>query len=265
MAAYINFITSHNGFGFLTLNFFKMNTRKKSNKENTISYLNILVVVLSIYVLSALFVDTFFTLPTQTARLLEFIDDSICGFFIFEFLVRLYQSENKLKFLRWGWIDLVSSIPTFVFFRLGRTIRLIRLIRILRAFRSTRHLIHHVFRNKAKGTFTTVSVIALLMVIFSAIAILQVEHDPKSNILTAEDAIWWAYVTITTVGYGDKYPVTTEGRIIASMLMTAGVGLIGTFTAFIASWFFAEQKIEDEEKKKEKEREKGRETPDPEE
>lgn len=83
------------------------------------------------------------------------------------------------------------------------------------------------------------------MVIFSAIAILQVEDDPNSNIKTAEDAIWWAYVTITTVGYGDKYPVTTEGRIIAAFLMTTGVGLFGTFTGFLASWFVAEKKQEE--------------------
>lgn len=75
------------------------------------------------------------------------------------------------------------------------------------------------------------------MVVFSSIAILQFETLPNSNIKTAGDAIWWSYVTITTVGYGDKYPVTPEGRIIAAMLMTVGVGLFGTFTAYISSWF----------------------------
>jgi voltage-gated potassium channel len=84
------------------------------------------------------------------------------------------------------------------------------------------------------------------MVIFSAIAILQVEDDPSGNIKTAEDAIWWAYVTVTTVGYGDKFPVTTEGRIIAAVLMTVGVGLFGTFTAFLASWFVTEKQEDDE-------------------
>jgi voltage-gated potassium channel len=88
-----------------------------------------------------------------------------------------------------------------------------------------------------------------LLVIFSALAILQVETDPNSNIKTAEDAIWWSYVTVTTVGYGDKFPVTTEGRIIASVLMTAGVGLFGTFTAFVSSWFLAEKKEEESETK----------------
>ncbi len=83
----------------------------------------------------------------------------------------------------------------------------------------------------------TVGIIALLTLIVSAIAILQVECLPESNIKTAEDALWWAYTTMTTVGYGDKYPITTFGRIIASAVMTIGVAICGTFTAYIASWF----------------------------
>jgi voltage-gated potassium channel len=73
------------------------------------------------------------------------------------------------------------------------------------------------------------------MVLFSSIAILQFETTAESNIKTAEDAIWWSYTTLTTVGYGDKYPVTTEGRLIAMILMTTGVGLCGTFAGYIAS------------------------------
>lgn len=82
------------------------------------------------------------------------------------------------------------------------------------------------FGNKAEGAFVSVFSIAILILIFCSIAILQVETDPNSNIKTAEDAIWWAYVTITTVGYGDKFPLTTEGLIIAAILMTARVSLL---------------------------------------
>ena len=64
--------------------------------------------------------------------------------------------------------------------------------------------------------------------------------DTNSNIKTAEDAIWWAYVTITTVGYGYKFPITTEGRVIVALLMTVGMALFGTFTAYLASWFVGE-------------------------
>jgi voltage-gated potassium channel len=215
-----------------------------NTEKDKLGVLNLIVFVLTIYVLVALIIDTFFRLPTETSKLLNYIDIVICIFFFIEFIIRFYQAENKLKFMKWGWIDLVSSIPMIGFLRAGRVIRLIRLIRILRAFRSTKHFVEHVFKNKAKGTLSSVLVISALLVIFASIAILQVENNPNSNIKTAEDAIWWAYVTITTVGYGDKFPVTTEGRIIAAVLMTAGVGLFGTFTAYIASLFVSDKKTE---------------------
>lgn len=145
-----------------------------------------------------------------------------------------------------GWIDLLSSIPMVDFLRAGRLLRLIRLLRIFRAFRSTRQLLNHIFVNKAKGSLTSVSILAVLLIIFSSIAILEVEDDPNSNIKTAEDAIWWAYTTITTIGYGDKFPLTTEGRIVAMVLMTFGVGLFGTFTAYMASIFVKDKKIQND-------------------
>lgn len=222
-----------------------MNAPKDDQEK--LGFLNLTVIVLSIYVLLAMLIDTFFKLPAETSRLLNYIDTGICIFFFLEFVFRFWWAENKLQFMRWGWIDLISSIPMVDFVRAGRILRLIRLLRILRAFRSTNQLIRHVFRNRAQGTFTSVAVLAVLLIIFSSIAILQVETDPNSNIKSAEDAIWWAYVTITTVGYGDKFPVTTEGRIIAAVLMTGGVGLFGTFTAYIASWFVTEKKTENQE------------------
>lgn len=212
------------------------------NSENQIGLLNITVMVLTIYVLGALLIDSVVKLPQETSLLLNYIDDAICAFFFFEFCYRFYKTNNKLKFMRWGWIDLIACIPMIGIFRVGRIFRLVRLIRVVRAFHSTKKLITHIFANRAKGALTSVSILAILLVIFSAIGILQVETDPNSNIKTAEDAIWWAYVTITTVGYGDKFPVTTEGRIIASILMTAGVGLFGTFTAYVASWFVQDNK-----------------------
>ncbi len=223
-----------------------MTEEKTNNSDSKLGLLNILVIVLSIYVLGALVVDTAYKLAPETSSLLQYIDLFICAFFFVEFCIRFSRAENKLSFMRWGWIDLVSCIPMVDYLRAGRLLRLIRLLRIIRAFRSIHQLTSHIFANRAQGAFTSVSVIAILLVIFSAIAILQVEDDPNSNIKTAEDAIWWAYVTITTVGYGDKFPVTTEGRIIAAILMTAGVGLFGTFTAFVASWFVEGNKAADE-------------------
>jgi len=209
------------------------------NEETSeeLGYFNIIIAILTIYVLGALLIETFFVLPIEISKLLNFIDNAICFIFLFDFVVRFKNAKNKMKFMRWGWIDLLSSIPFMNYFRLGRLLRLVRVLRIIRAFRSSKKLIEHLFRNRAKGAFTSVSIFAVMLIIFSSIAILQVETVKESNIKTAEDALWWSYVTITTVGYGDKYPVTTEGRIIAVLLMTAGVGLFGTFTAFASSWF----------------------------
>ncbi len=212
-----------------------------TEKEDKLGYFNIIIMVLTIYVLGALLLETIFVLPPETSKLLKFIDNVICLIFFVDFTFRFFKADNKLKFMRWGWIDLISSIPMINYFRAGRLLRLIRLLRIVRAFRSSRMLLHHIFKNKAKGTFTTVSIFAVMLIIFSSIAILQVENTKEGNIKTAEDALWWAYVTITTVGYGDKFPVTTEGRIIAVVLMTAGVGLFGTFTAYASSLFVEER------------------------
>ena len=217
-----------------------MTTKKQSNPEQ-LGFLNLLIIILSIYVLIALLLDTFFKLPLEVSRILNMTDIGICFVFLLDFGIRFYAAEHKLKFMQWGWIDLISSVPTLDFMRAGRMLRLVRLLRILRAFRSTKHLVQHIFRRRTQGALTAAAIIAVLMILFSSIAILQVEVDANSNIKTAEDAIWWAYVTITTVGYGDKFPVTTEGRMIAALLMTVGVGLFGTFTAYLASWFVREQ------------------------
>ena len=222
-----------------------MSAQTESNTSEKLTPLNIIILVLSAYVLIALLIDTVFHLPKEISKLLQFIDVFVCCIFLLDFFIRFFKSTNKLEFMKWGWIDLISSVPTIDFLRTGRALRLIRLLRIIKAFRSTKNLVNHLFKNKAEGTFTSVAIIALLLVIFSALAILQVENDPNSNIKTAEDALWWAYVTITTVGYGDRFPVTTEGRIIASLLMTAGVGLFGTFAGYVSSLFLQPNRQEE--------------------
>jgi voltage-gated potassium channel len=84
------------------------------------------------------------------------------------------------------------------------------------------------------------SIIFLTIVVleFASIFILVTErHDPNANIKNASDALWWAYVTVTTVGYGDRYPVTNAGRIVGVLLLTIGVGLFGVLTGYLATAF----------------------------
>ena len=205
----------------------------------------LVILALSVYVLVALFVEATVALSPEMKTLLGHIDDAVCVIFMADFVVRLIKAPDRKRFLKWGWIDALSSIPTIDALRWGRLIRIIRVFRILRAFRSTRLLINFFFRNRAQGTFATVALISITLTIFASIAVLNLENVPEANIKSAPDALWWAFVTITTVGYGDKFPVTPEGRAVAMLLMTAGVGLFGTFTGLVASYFIEpEQKRE---------------------
>ncbi len=213
---------------------------QEKNNENVFGGLSLIILILSVYVLISL-ATSFFALTPEVHKILSQIDNFICVVFLIDFFYRFYQAPNKLNFLKWGWVDFISSIPFIDFLRVGRLLRLLRLLRILRAFKSVKHIAQHVYKDKTKGLLSTVAIIAFLMVLFSSVTILQVETAPNSNIRTAEDALWWSYTTLTTVGYGDKYPVTTEGRMIAAVLMTTGVALCGTFAGYVASLLVAKK------------------------
>ncbi|GAB4014027.1 potassium channel family protein [Spirosoma migulaei] len=200
------------------------------------------MLVLSVYVVLALLIRELVPMHEQTRQLLDQIDTGICLYFLYDFFLRLYQAPNKWKFLQWGWIDLLASIPALDWFRLGQLVRVFRILRMVRSFRSIRDFLNYLFRNRANGTLAVVLLSSVLLMIFGAVAILYAERVPEANIKTPSDALWWAFVTITTVGYGDKFPVTTFGRLIAAVLMVAGVGLFGTFTGYVANFF-----VEDEQ------------------
>ncbi len=223
-------------------------TKPEKTPKPPITIWQITILFLCIYVLIALFVDTVFQLPLETSILLNRIDNFVCIIFIGDFVFNIITAKSKLEYLKWGWIDLISSIPNIQILRWGRFARIIRILRILRGIRSTKFILKFLFANRAKGTFASVAMISFVLVVFSSIAILNCETLPNSNIQSASDALWWSFVTITTVGYGDFYPTTILGRIIAVILMTAGVGLFGTFTAYVASFFLQEEEREEEKR-----------------
>lgn len=227
-------------------------TTRNSNKKKPPALIwQIVMLFLSVYVLVAVFVDTVFRLPPETSALINQIDNFVCLIFIGDFVFHVITAKSKLEYLKWGWIDLISSIPNVQFLRWGRFARLIRILRILRGIKSTKLILKFLFANRAKGSFALVAMSSFLLIVFSSMAILNCETSPDSNIKSASDALWWSLVTITTVGYGDYYPTTFLGRIIAAILMTAGVGLFGTFTAYVASFFFQQEEEKNEKRDEE--------------
>jgi len=209
-----------------------------TNNSEKAGIFQIVVLILSIVVLGALAADTIFTLPTEIAKLLEIFDTLVCVLLFTDFWIRLYQAKSKVTFLKWGWIDLVASIPNIPILRVGRLVRILRIIRLLRAIRATHKISSLLLKNKMQTGLASIILTAFLLIIFCSIGVLICEQqDPTANIKTAGDAIWWSVTTISTVGYGDKYPITTEGRIVAMILMIGGIGLFGTLSGLAASFF----------------------------
>jgi voltage-gated potassium channel len=147
--------------------------------------------------------------------------------FALDYLVRIALARNRWRFVRTHLLDLV--ILALPMFRQLRALRLITVVSVL----------NRQLRDDARGrvVFYVVGTVVLIGFVAS-IAVLDAERDaPDSSITTFGDAVWWTMTTISTVGYGDRYPVTPEGRLVAVSLMVAGIALLGVVTASIASWF----------------------------
>jgi voltage-gated potassium channel len=200
------------------------------------------MLALCMYALGALAVHTVVKLEPRTGEILDIADYVVCLFFLLDFGVSMHRARHPWRYLvRWGWLDLLSSIPSVPMMRWGRAARVLRVFRVLRGLQATRVVATLLVRRRTENAFLAASLVALLLIVFCSVAVLHFETDPDSNIRTAGDAIWWAFATITTVGYGDRFPVTVEGRVVAAVLMAAGVGLCGTFAGFLASWFIGER------------------------
>jgi voltage-gated potassium channel len=196
------------------------------------------MLVLSVFAVGALAVNTFVRPSPPTRAVLAYADTAICFFFLIDFIVSLVRTPRRGRYLlTWGWLDLLSSLPAIDALRWGRAARVLRILRVLRGIRATKVLSEFILYRRAQSAFLAALLVSILLVVFSASAVLMFETSPEANIRTPEDAVWWATVTVTTVGYGDKYPLSSEGRLIAAVLMTAGVGLFGTFSGFVAAWF----------------------------
>ena len=198
------------------------------------------MLALCIFALAALAVQSFAPFSEITRQILEYTDLGICVLFLIDFLYSLARAPNRSRyFFTWGWLDLLSSIPAVPALRLGRAGRIIRIIRVLRGVRATKILSGLVLDRRAESTGLAAALVTLLLVVFSSLAIVQFETGPEANIKTAGDALWWALSTITTVGYGDRYPLTAEGRLVAAVLMLSGIALFGVISGFVAAWFLA--------------------------
>jgi len=157
--------------------------------------------------------------------------------FAIDFAVRIGLAERRANYALHHWYDVLLIV-----------LPILRPLRLLRLLAFARILNRSAVGNLAGRVSIYVSGTALLSVVIGALAMLDAERgDPDANIKTAGDALWWACTTVTTVGYGDRYPVTTTGRFIAVALMVVGISVVGALTAVIATWLIENVRRDEEE------------------
>lgn len=213
----------------------------KTHKMVSNSY-NIFILVLTVLSLAIMFVQLL-PLSDATKKLLGYYDNLVCVIFLIDFFSSLYSAPRKSDYFirERGWLDLLGSIPSFGFTTYGGLLRLARLGRFARITRllrgeNKRELVRDVLTHRSQyAGFITILLVFLVLVV-SSVFVLQFESvSPDAKIITGWDAFWYSVVTITTVGYGDYYPVTYGGRIAAMFIMFSGVGIIGALSSILAS------------------------------
>jgi len=173
--------------------------------------------------------------PPHQAHILWLIDWSIWGMFVLDYLVRLYLAPR-----RWHWFYHHLVDFAIVALPLIRPFRLLRLIRLV-------EVLQKAVGNAFRGRIVVYTASGVVLLIYTAsLAVYDRERQlPGATINSFGKALWWSISTATTVGYGDVYPVTDTGRVIAVLLMLGGIGLVGVVTAALASWIIERVAEED--------------------
>ncbi len=179
------------------------------------------------------------------------VNNFIAFIFLFDFVRGLWMAPSKAKYLKWGWLTLLGGIPFVPAFTLFRAWRVTNLIRYVRD-NGEHRFFTALLRVPATSVLLSTFFLAIMVITFSSMVVVAFEIvSPNSNIKTGPDALWWAVVTVATVGYGDRFPVTPGGRIIGVALMVVGVGLFGVLSSFLASKFINQQQAAEIELRRE--------------
>ena len=178
------------------------------------------------------------SVDASTKEIAGIVDLLLSGILLIDFFGRLLVADNRRGYFfgQQGYLDLLGSLP-LPLIRLFRIARVYRAIGRVRA-KGGRRLARQLSRERAQAALLFAMFLVILVLEVGSILVVNAEAGaPGANIETGGDALWWAVVTIATVGYGDKYPVTTPGRLIGVVMIVVGVGLFGIFTGYLARTF----------------------------
>jgi voltage-gated potassium channel len=219
-----------------------MTSTKASSNEKSLGY-EIFIGLLAIISIIDIFILIIPSVSSNSKQVLTVIQAFLTIIFFIDFLYRFFTTQSKRQyfFRDYGWADLLSCWPGYGL-RILRIFRLVKVYRLMKNY-GYKRIISEITDNRAQMAIYIVVVLVVIVLQIGGVWVLRFEsQNPDANIKTGADALWWAFVTITTVGYGDRYPTTQGGRLIGIALMTCGVGIFSVFTGFIANSFLAPRK-----------------------
>ena len=211
---------------------------------------NFIMAFHSLIVAIILLLELILDLPQTVISILDMVDFSIWLIFVFDYFYRLIKSRNKRKFVKRHIVDLISIIPVYSVFRIFRALNILKLARLSRISQLSKIVRIFTISEKSKKNFESFITtnnfnytigIAIIIVLVGAVSMSIAEN------IKLRESLWWSIVTVTTVGYGDIYPVTTLGRIIATVLMILGIGFIGSLTSTLSTYFIKREKEKNKE------------------
>ena len=215
--------------------------RKNQKKPISVGY-DLFILLISILSILNIFV-LWLPLYPQSLDAISLVNKLLSLIFLADFGYRFLNAVDKRKYFLQdgGFLDLFSALPIPV----ARLLRLFRILRVTKAIRvyGLQGLFDDFQDDVANNALLSVLFFLIIVFQFGSAAVIATEaSNPDANIKTGGDGLWWAYVTVTTIGYGDKYPTTETGRIVGILVMTAGVGLFGVLTGYLANAFISPKK-----------------------
>lgn len=194
-----------------------------------------IVIVGTVLTIGILILDFGLAPESVLSLWLQWIDLALCGLFLTDFAWRMRVASNPWIFLRRNWFDLIGAIPFLGPLRAVRVVRMMRLLRIMRVFVLLNRSARAFEWPPAARALGYLGVTAVVWWGFAAFAFTVFERGANNNIKSVDDALWWSITTLSTVGYGDIYPSTGGGRLVAALTMALGVGVLGTFGGTVAT------------------------------
>lgn len=221
----------------MRLGFSVTNVREKGS-----ALYQMVLLFLSVYVLGAILIESFLVTDEEIKQVLQYVDLLVCIFFLADFVVNFTSAKSKLEYMKWGWLDLISSIPAIDPLRWGRISKVVRIIRYLRAIKSIKVLLNSLHASKFETLSLCVFLVVFLTFTLSAAIILEFERGLGSPIATAEAALWWAFLNLLNAKSSIDQALSTEGITATILLNKVGLLLFAYLNSMLVAWLVMQRK-----------------------